>query len=65
MSKTDKTASGGLSLLGVLQVIFIVLKLCKLVDWSWKIVLTPLWINIGVIAVLVITVIIATLVERR
>ena len=44
----------GMGILGVLQLIFIVLKLCKLIDWSWWAVLTPLWIDLGILALLVI-----------
>ena len=38
------------SLLWVLQIIFIVLKTCNLIDWPWKRVLIPLWIDLGIIA---------------
>ena len=37
--------SGGISLCTVLLVIFIVLKLCGLITWSWIWVLSPLWIQ--------------------
>lgn len=35
--------SGGISLLGLLGVVFITLKLCKVIDWSWWWVTAPLW----------------------
>lgn len=44
----DKTASSGLGICGMLQIVFIVLKLTKLIDWSWWVVLVPLWTDIGV-----------------
>ena len=31
-------------LLFTLLIIFIVLKLCNVINWSWWLVLTPLWI---------------------
>lgn len=31
-----------------LTLIFITLKLCKVITWSWGIVLLPLWIEIGI-----------------
>lgn len=41
--------------LGILEVLtFIVLKLCKVVTWSWAIVLSPLWIGLLVYLILVI-----------
>ena len=41
MSK--KCTSGGISLCTLLTVAFVVLKLCKVITWSWWWVLAPLW----------------------
>ena len=38
--------NGGLTFSGLLQVAFIVLKLCNVINWSWWWVLSPLWISI-------------------
>lgn len=46
--ENSKKSSGGMSLAGVLLVVFIVLKLCEVIDWSWVWVLSPLWIPIAV-----------------
>lgn len=35
--------NGGISFLGVLQVVFITLKLIGFIKWSWLWVLWPLW----------------------
>lgn len=35
----------GMSFSAVLTLIFVVLKLCKVIDWSWWWVLSPLWIS--------------------
>jgi hypothetical protein len=35
----------GIGFAGMLTLIFIVLKLCKIVAWSWMWVLSPLWIG--------------------
>lgn len=32
----------------VLLVVFIILKLCHVIDWSWWWVMSPLWIAVGV-----------------
>ena len=45
--------SSGLSILGVLQIVFIVLKLCGLIHWSWWAVLMPLWIELGLLLIVV------------
>lgn len=38
-------SAGGVTFVGLLQVAFIVLKLCKVINWSWVWVLSPLWIS--------------------
>ena len=43
-------ASGGIEFFGVLQLILITLKLCKVITWSWWLVLLPIWIGIGLTA---------------
>lgn len=52
----EQKASCGIGLPGLLGLIFIVLKLCKVINWSWVWVLSPFWISlalglIGVIGV--------------
>ena len=45
----------GMTFLDVLQIVFIVLKLCGVITWSWKIVLIPLWIELtGLVVVITI-----------
>lgn len=50
MSENNNT---GLGLSGVLTAIFVVLKLCKVISWSWWWVLSPLWIDL-ILCVLVV-----------
>ena len=45
--------SGGIGFVGVLQITFVVLKLCKVIDWSWWWVLSPIWISTA-LAILVV-----------
>ena len=44
----NDASKGGIGFAGVLQVAFIVLKLCKVIDWSWWWVLAPTWIPLGI-----------------
>lgn len=44
----------GFSLGDVLLVVFIILKLCKVINWSWFWVLSPLWISLIIYIILVI-----------
>lgn len=43
----------GIGFAGVLTILFIALKLCRVIDWSWWLVLSPLLIGFGVFVVLV------------
>lgn len=45
MSDKNNSASSGLGLGTVLFLIFLVLKLCNVIDWSWWWVTSPLWIS--------------------
>ena len=40
-------ANGGISFVGLLQIVFIVLKLCKVINWHWALVMLPLEISVG------------------
>ena len=39
------SSSGGIGLASVLTIVFVVLKLADVIDWSWVWVLSPLWIG--------------------
>lgn len=39
------TVSGGIGFSGLLTIVFIVLKLCGVIDWSWVWVFSPMWIS--------------------
>lgn len=43
MGKESSSSGSGVSLLSILGVAFIILKLCKVIDWSWWWVTLPLW----------------------
>ncbi len=47
MSNQTSTSSG-ISFTGLLTIVFITLKLCKVITWSWLWVLSPLWISLAV-----------------
>lgn len=53
------SGSSGIGISGVLTIVFIVLKLVGVINWSWLWVLCPLWINcLLTIIILVVIVII-------
>lgn len=51
MSMTSHDNKYHVTLNDVVQVVFIILKLCKLIDWSWWAVLIPIWISLGFLAI--------------
>ena len=58
--------SGGIGFVGVLQITFVVLKLCKVIDWSWWWVLSPIWISTALtILVVLIGIIVIYVRDKR
>lgn len=53
----SKTTSGGIGFTGLLLLVFITLKLCKVINWSWIWVLSPLWIGFIVIILIVLIIV--------
>lgn len=47
----SKVGFGGL-IAGMLGVAFVVLKLCKVIDWSWWWVLLPFWLPMAIVLLL-------------
>lgn len=48
-------------LVGILTIVFVVLKLCKVIAWAWIWILSPLWIW----AILMIAIIILAIVAGK
>lgn len=48
----ENKGSGGLGLFSVLGIVFVVLKLAGVIDWSWIWVLCPFWIGIALSIIL-------------
>lgn len=57
--------SGGIGFTGVLTVVFIVLKLIGVINWSWWWVLSPAWIGIALaIIFFVISIVLQIIVNK-
>lgn len=54
MSRNSGSGRTGLGLADVLLVVFIVLKFCGLISWSWFWVLSPLWISVILVIIVLI-----------
>jgi hypothetical protein len=42
-NNTNVASSGGIGFFGLLTIVFITLKLCGIIAWSWWWVLSPIW----------------------
>ena len=55
-SSNKTTVSGGIGFSGLLTIVFIVLKLCGVIDWSWIWVLAPMWVSIALCVAIILIV---------
>ena len=51
---SDKKEGGGIGVCGVLTIIFIVLKCLRIINWSWLWVLSPIWIPVAVVVLIIL-----------
>lgn len=49
-----KGSSSGIGFGGALQIAFIVLKLTKVINWSWWLVLLPTWAGLALVIFIII-----------
>ena len=54
MSKNKTIIGGNMTIASLLQIIFIVLKLCKVITWNWVFVLMPLIVVGGIALILLL-----------
>jgi hypothetical protein len=50
MSEKTSSKSTGIGVGGLLGILFVALKLCGVIDWSWWWVTAPFWIPVAIIA---------------
>lgn len=67
MGKEKSSISNGVSVsfTSLLTLAFIVLKLCNVIKWSWWWVLSPIWLSVALVVVLVIAYYAILLFERK
>ena len=62
---SEKNTSGGIGFVGLLTIVFIVLKLCKVIAWSWLWVLSPIWIWGIIVLVCAVVIVICEHMEKK
>ena len=53
-SNKSNQSSGGIGFSGMLTTIFVVLKLIGVINWSWLWVLSPIWITIILVVIIIL-----------
>lgn len=61
----SSTTTGSIGFTGLLGIVFIVLKLTGVINWSWVWVLCPFWIGIVLYAVIVLAILGYTIARDR
>lgn len=56
--KNNNNSSHGIGFTGLLGIVFIVLKLCGVIDWPWIWVLCPLWIGAAIVLIILVVILI-------
>lgn len=64
MSNNSTGSSGGIGFLGLLALLFIAFKLLGVIDWPWVWVLSPIWIPILIVIVILAVYLVYLAVKR-
>ena len=65
-NNNNSGAYGGIGFCGLLTIVFIVLKLCGVISWSWIWVLSPLWISFSLVVIIIaITLLVVHFINKR
>ena len=65
MSQRSEATNTGVGIVGVIQIVFLILKLCKVINWSWWLVMLPVLIQVGFIVVIMIIGAVSLIVNRE
>lgn len=63
MSDKSVASSGGVGILGLLGVAFIVLKLCHVIEWSWWWVTAPFWGGFALFTVIMLLIFVGCIIK--
>ena len=63
--KENNTTTGGIGFVGLLQIAFIVLKLCKVINWNWLLVLLPIIISTSIFLIFIVVILIIIAIRKQ
>ena len=65
MSEKSSSSSGGVGFVGLLTILFVGLKLTHYIDWSWWWVISPIWITVGIVVLILLGAFLVILVRDK
>lgn len=65
MTKQNVTAYGGPGFWGWLTILFIGLKLTGFINWSWWLVLAPMWVGLALFGIIALMVLVIAAIASR
>lgn len=63
MNDHSSQTSSGIGFFSLLTIVFIVLKLCNVIAWSWIWVLAPIWIPTAIIIIAILIYLICVMIN--
>ena len=63
-SKSSSSSSSGIGFTGLLTIVFITLKLIGYISWSWWWVLSPIWISIALVLIILLGVFLVAIIKK-
>ena len=63
-NNAELPAAIGCGIICLLTIVFVILKLCRILTWSWLWIFSPLWLSVALLFVFVIVVFIAGFIMR-
>lgn len=57
--------SNGIGFCGTLFLIFLILKLCKVINWSWWLITMPLWIGFTIYILCIILILMLAYIGKK
>jgi Transmembrane Fragile-X-F protein. len=61
----ESSSNSGIGFVGLLQILFIALKLCGVIDWSWWWVLSPIWFEIFLVILVTLIYVIGIIIKVK
>lgn len=64
-NSSSSSSSSGIGFVGLLTIVFIVLKLMDVITWSWWWVLSPIWISWSIVLLVIGTIFVLHIFSER